>query len=330
MSEAAGLLQGVSSDGVGVKSAVLLILGMHRSGTTLTASWLQKCGLHIGERLSYSWSSSPSGLYEDKDFVELHKEMLWLHGQSHLLKAPLNRDGYPQFRARAAGLLEARRSLPNWGWKDPRTALFLPFWEELLPEATCLIVYRHYTEVVDSLHRRNRQIAPIRPAYYVRGEYFEERGRSPGGMLLALERRVAARFPAARALIERAIDRPLRSFLGSYLNLPLTRLYARNWVYYNRAILDFHDRRPERCLCLSVKALLERSERLVAYLNEKRGFRLQPAPIGSVFKPERMKRQHSPWQVALCDRLEPRARGIYRRLEARQEETLKKLEEFPV
>jgi len=58
------------------------------------------------------------------------------------------------FEAKARALIAARSFRPLWGWKDPRTALFLPFWERLLPEARFVFVYRGPWEVIDSLYRR--------------------------------------------------------------------------------------------------------------------------------------------------------------------------------
>ena len=41
----------------------------------------------------------------------------------------------PVFEERARTLVSARASRPFWGWKDPRTCLFLEFWDRLLPQA---------------------------------------------------------------------------------------------------------------------------------------------------------------------------------------------------
>jgi hypothetical protein len=41
-----------------------------------------------------------------------------------------------------------------WGWKDPRTSLFLPFWDQLVPDGRFLFVFRHPIEVLLSLLRR--------------------------------------------------------------------------------------------------------------------------------------------------------------------------------
>jgi hypothetical protein len=45
-------------------------------------------------------------------------------------------------------------SLP-WGWKEPRTTLLLPFWQELVPDLRYVICIRNPIEVAHSLARRN-------------------------------------------------------------------------------------------------------------------------------------------------------------------------------
>jgi hypothetical protein len=59
-----------------------------------------------------------------------------------------------EFKRRARAIVAARDPIPLWGWKDPRTCLFLEFWEPLLPAARFLFLYRHPIEVALSLWRR--------------------------------------------------------------------------------------------------------------------------------------------------------------------------------
>ena len=65
------------------------------------------------------------------------------------------------FRLPPKTRLRINSSLPAvgascWGWKDPRTCLFLDFWREHLPEARFLFVYRPPLEVLMSLVRRGQ------------------------------------------------------------------------------------------------------------------------------------------------------------------------------
>ena len=43
-----------------------------------------------------------------------------------------------------------------WGWKDPRSVLFLEHWREISPETRFFFVWRPYVDVVESLMKRAR------------------------------------------------------------------------------------------------------------------------------------------------------------------------------
>jgi hypothetical protein len=138
------------------KSSISIVASMHRSGSSLTASLLQSAGLHIGRRLMEpAPGNNDKGFFENLDFFEFHMEILRSQG--------VNQDGWTlqekmEVEDRFVDLakeLVARNSLSaHWGWKDPRTTLFLDFWAELLPEANFFLIYRSPWEVVDSLYRR--------------------------------------------------------------------------------------------------------------------------------------------------------------------------------
>jgi hypothetical protein len=136
-------------------SSTLVIVGMHRSGTSLTASALQQAGLHIGQRLMGANDSNVKGHYENLDFFNFHQAVLRSQGVSE--------DGWTlqerieveePFIDLAEQVVEQCAVSRLWGWKDPRTTLFLDFWSQRLPQAKFLLVYRSPWEVVDSLYRR--------------------------------------------------------------------------------------------------------------------------------------------------------------------------------
>lgn len=137
------------------QSLTLSIIGMHRSGTSLVARYLHESGLFLGDDLMGKHWSNPAGHFEDNEFVNLHNLILKAHNVDHTLSSPIawNIDGI--FTDRAKTLIEARNVHTQWGWKDPRTTLFLPFWKSLLPDCHFVIVYRHYLPVIRSLISRD-------------------------------------------------------------------------------------------------------------------------------------------------------------------------------
>ncbi len=138
------------------QSPVFIITGMHRSGTSLTASLLQSVGVNIGQRLVGSDLGNIRGHFENIDFVEFHQMILQNHHLDQLGCITQN-----QIQIEAGDIQQAQELLQNnqdsenpWGWKDPRTTLFLGLWQELIPEAKFIFVYRSPWEVTDSLYRR--------------------------------------------------------------------------------------------------------------------------------------------------------------------------------
>ena len=137
------------------ESKVVIITGMHRSGTSLVASLLQKAGVNIGHNLLGPSKGNTRGHFEDVDFLDFHDRILNRFGQTYFLQKydSLGRTTTSE-KEEALALIEHRRHLPLWGWKDPRTSVFLDFWHGLLPRARFLFIYRHPVEVVLSLIRR--------------------------------------------------------------------------------------------------------------------------------------------------------------------------------
>lgn len=144
---------------------VILVLGMHRSGTSLLAGLLYLSGINMGRKLLPPAFDNPKGFFES--------EALYLFNERELLPQlhstwdsllPLEREqfaGIPvELRERALQILrEDFEGKEVFGLKDPRLTILLPFWEEVLREMGVKIgvvfVYRNPLEVAYSLHFRD-------------------------------------------------------------------------------------------------------------------------------------------------------------------------------
>ncbi|NEO58067.1 MAG: hypothetical protein F6K54_36450 [Okeania sp. SIO3B5] len=143
---------------------VLIITGMHRSGTSLVSEYLHHCGLHIGDDLIECNSISPmsayNGHHEDRDFSEFHCQILKRElAHEKVYRFPTDESKLlikitHEEEKQAFELLAFKRHLPQWGWKDPHTVLFLDFWQKKIKNAYYLFLYRQPLLVVDSLLRR--------------------------------------------------------------------------------------------------------------------------------------------------------------------------------
>ncbi|WP_290525583.1 sulfotransferase [Alcanivorax sp.] len=136
----------------------VIILGMHRSGTSLFSQWLSSSGLHLGDRLYGASSFNPYGYFEDCDFIELHKALLKsIGGCDSGHEKPLgSRSLFNSDLEKVSALLKHKGGDFMWGWKEPRTCLLLPVYREQCPEARYVVVVRRYESIIASLVKRER------------------------------------------------------------------------------------------------------------------------------------------------------------------------------
>jgi tetratricopeptide (TPR) repeat protein len=141
---------------------VLVCTGFHRSGTSLTAQWLHRAGLPLGDQLLPADSSQPDGHFEDRRLVDLDGAWLQRQGTDWLFHDEVGLAPDAAYAQDVAGYVAARdRAGVAWGIKDPRLALALPAWDEALGErGRFLLVIRHWAECAQSLlQRHSRELA---------------------------------------------------------------------------------------------------------------------------------------------------------------------------
>ena len=145
---------------------VFVVAGMHRAGTSVIARGLQALGIDLGDRLmSADQRMNARGFFEDMDVVRQDDALLDAFGGDWknlaLLDAVDWRD--PELstaRTDARRLLEARLARSGqFGFKDPRVARLLPFWQAVFAEMgvadAYVIAVRHPLSVIDSLMARD-------------------------------------------------------------------------------------------------------------------------------------------------------------------------------
>jgi len=149
------------------KGGPIIIIGMHRSGTTMLAQMLRKCGLFIGADLESN--------QESKFFININEWILnhaggsWLNPQpiENMLKCdPVKKyvSGYVgnklaslascRYWGRPRLKAEFSSSQQKWGWKDPRNTFTACYWANQFPGAKIIHIYRNGIDAADSLRRR--------------------------------------------------------------------------------------------------------------------------------------------------------------------------------
>ena len=134
-----------------------IILGMHRSATSLVSLGLLKSGIRMGDAVLGSNESNPYGHWEDIDFVHFNDKLLaaaggsWDKPPSELSILDL-RGAYDK---EIQNLIKAKEKNPFWGWKDPRTTLTINLYLPYLTNPHFIACYRKPIEVARSLQRRD-------------------------------------------------------------------------------------------------------------------------------------------------------------------------------
>ncbi len=140
----------------------ILVLGMHRSGTSAVIRLLNMMGAYLGPPGSVKGANpeNPKGFWENDALVELNKSVLgaqrclW-NRLSSFDADKLTGDQLGTLRRRARDFLIGLDASRPWAVKDPRMCLLLPFWRPLLEVPVCVLVNRHVLEVARSLRTRN-------------------------------------------------------------------------------------------------------------------------------------------------------------------------------
>jgi hypothetical protein len=133
----------------------LLILGMHRSGTSCLAGCLQEAGLYLGD-VNTEAGFNKKGNREDHKIMELHDRIL-KRTKASWDKPPKQEPKWTaQEKKDLTSLLATFPSNTVWGIKDPRALLLLTGWHEV-STPTCIGTFRHPAEVIASLVHRARE-----------------------------------------------------------------------------------------------------------------------------------------------------------------------------
>ncbi len=151
------------------KSSPVIVIGMHRSGTSLLARVLHQCKVFMGARRSshdeaYFFLRRNQWLFrlahaawDNPESVKylLHCQELRSEAVAYL-KKELMSTKFRDYLGWAKYLIY--RTLENknqvWGWKDPLTSYTLPLWMDIFPRAKVIHVIRNGIDVANSLQTR--------------------------------------------------------------------------------------------------------------------------------------------------------------------------------
>ncbi len=153
-------------------AAPVIVIGMHRSGTSLLMQLLQRCGLMIGNQLDHNhealffqrlnqWLMRQVGAqWYQPDAFDVFLQHPQVQALSHDYLHAVLRSRHTVSYLGWRGYLHWRglhRVDRPWGWKDPRNTYTLPVWLRLFPNARVIHITRHGIDVAASLRTRQQR-----------------------------------------------------------------------------------------------------------------------------------------------------------------------------
>jgi GT2 family glycosyltransferase len=143
----------------------VVVLGVHRSGTSVISRGLAVLGAHLGQRLMPPAPDNPTGYWENLGINEVNEGVLAALGAAWDSVAELDWSRLDEVslqihRHQALRALQTEfGALTPIAFKDPRLPRLLPVWQPVLPvadlDARYLIVIRNPVSVARSLQARN-------------------------------------------------------------------------------------------------------------------------------------------------------------------------------
>lgn len=214
---------------------VYVVLGMHKSGTTLVSEILHRSGIPMVE-LESDADYAAGNKWERASTLAFDKDLLAAHDVDSLSLAPppaaaLSGAHPLEDARRLVARIDAECAAPDrtpgeWGFKDPRACLTWPLWRRVLPAPRIIGVYRQPGAVVRHYRRHAARLHRTGPLWRLRVEWlalqrwceYNERvlaaieGSEGSSILLSYERLMNgdAELEQLRLFLDRALVDPRR------------------------------------------------------------------------------------------------------------------------
>ena len=149
----------------------LIVIGMHRSGTSMIARVLHRCGVFMGAnrnshdeayfflrrnqwllRTAHSYWDNPNSLHYLLEFKSARAEIIKIIKKDISSLKAMQYFGSVQYLK----LKFFNQYAFKWGWKDPLNSYTLPIWLEIFPNAKVIHVVRNGADVAHSLYNREK------------------------------------------------------------------------------------------------------------------------------------------------------------------------------
>ena len=216
----------------------LIVVGMHRSGTSLLTGCLYRMGAYFGDYQLSNGSNieNPEGFWERKDVRQLNDRLLDAGGcdwdrVSEFRPELISQEAISKFEQKAAVIVEEIGQFPVSVVNEPRFCILLPFWEKLFRNPVFVHICRHPFEVAQSLNKRNG--IPIMHGialweFYNRNAFYNTRGHrrfliGHHELLFSPIKELSSLLGELRSLGVEGMADPCEALLNDFVDLDLYR-----------------------------------------------------------------------------------------------------------
>jgi hypothetical protein len=135
---------------------IFIVLGMHKSGTTLIAQSLHRSGINMGWDITEEHFTYRGNHCESPRVNQINDRLLDSIGKlSYEITSSPPRQTDPATIADLQAFIRKQNALtPRWGIKDPRLCFTYPVWSAHLPPHKLIVIFRSPCEV--ALHYLER------------------------------------------------------------------------------------------------------------------------------------------------------------------------------
>lgn len=178
-------------------SSPIIIIGMHRSGTSMLTRFIEDSGVFMGSKQSMGKNEEAFYFQKLNEWILFQKNATWdntynLDFSDDFINSNITRTIEKnlssnstrtffggKFNLVGRNLLKYQKP---WGWKDPKNTLNLDIWSKIFPQAKVIHIYRNPIDVSKSLQdrefkfkenfkiskniRKKEKNLLLRPAYY--------------------------------------------------------------------------------------------------------------------------------------------------------------------
>lgn len=155
------------------KVAPVIVIGMHRSGTTMTTEFLQQSGIFLGDKRNHYVNKESFFFQQINQWILNQYGARWDLPESIQFQSEFQKKNILRVVRKRLSSFETRKYFggrfslnshnllkyyKNFGWKDPKTTLCIDIWGKIYPNAKIIHIYRIPIDVALSLQKRELHI----------------------------------------------------------------------------------------------------------------------------------------------------------------------------